>query len=251
MFFILFYLNFFFLSVSRKFSCDKCPKMFQTKQGVFVHLKWCKNQRKQGITKPKPSYPCRICAKIFDNWKNKQNHEKTHPRKIKCKICSLEVQRGYMKHHIRKHKIAELFECDFCGESFKSKFIVNYHMRKHQSTRRYQCEICKQGYNKPEYLKEHLFSHSSDLRPFKCDLCPKMYCSRRAVIVHIKHLHMLKPKKTFKCDQCSRSFKSSSYYKEHLFAHSENPRPFKCAECQSAYKSKRALYQHMKLVHKF
>jgi KRAB domain-containing zinc finger protein len=178
-------------------------------------------------------------------------HKKTHENKVRCEICSLDVQRLYLKTHIEKHKEITGFKCDICGICYSGKTRLVYHMKKHQTTRKFKCEICKEGFNKPEYYNEHLFSHSADPRPFKCDKCGKDYCSRRALSYHITQTHVPgRKKKSFDCSQCIRKFNSATFLKEHLFAHSDNPRPFKCTICDNTYTSKRTRQAHMKSVHK-
>lgn len=199
---------------------------------------------------PKKVYSCKICSKVFPDSTKRRNHQLTHEKKVKCHICCIEVKRYYLKLHLKNHKEVAEFQCDICSVSFKGKNSLAFHMNKHQKNRKFRCEICKQGFNKPEYFKEHLLSHSADPRPFKCDLCPREYCSRRAVIHHITQVHLSgSKKKVFNCKECNRSFTNSKYLKEHLFAHSNNPRPFKCDRCRNDYKSRRALIHHKKVVH--
>ena len=63
-----------------------------------------------------------------------------------------------------------------------------------------------------------------------------------------RHLLIHTNRRPFKCTQCEKCFRLSSYLQDHLQIHSAE-RPFKCALCEKCFTRKQTLFYHKRKFH--
>lgn len=80
------------------------------------------------------------------------------------------------------------------------------------STFHYNCDLCKYKAVNRECLKNHVRVHHSDLKPFKCDVCEKLFKLKTTLVNHMaQHTGV----RRFSCQFCSKTFMSSGNYYAH------------------------------------
>lgn len=75
----------------------------------------------------------------------------------------------------------------------------------------------------------------------KCEDCHRRFASKSGLYKHRKLFHSNAP--LIECEICGKRFGFMSYYKAHLFTHTEN-RPYKCEVCGKKYKHMEAFSRH-------
>ncbi|XP_060554865.1 zinc finger protein 34-like [Ruditapes philippinarum] len=134
----------------------------------------------------------------------------------KCDICEKVFSNvPYMKRHRNCHKDV-FFSCDECGKKYKVQKALREHKKTHD-----------EGYLKPK---------------FKCESCPKSFCSNYLKECHIKSEH-LGLKKYFLCQTCGKSFTTKHTLQQHVNAHT-GVRPYQCTKCGKCFTYEAALRDH-------
>jgi KRAB domain-containing zinc finger protein len=161
----------------------------------------------------KDVYDCQFCPKSYKRLKEFNKHQKSHQPKVKCEICSKEIQSYTFQRHMKQHNDDKKFNCTECKAGFITKFLLERHMWSHRNDFKFNCKVCQKGFNRKEYFDQHLLIHSDDPRPLKCDLCPKDYIDKQSIIYHLIATHTTE--KNFKCDKCKFSTKTKQLLSSH------------------------------------
>lgn len=98
---------------------------------AIVNIENIKNEKIKVETKKK--FRCENCSKSFDKKIYLYKHSFTHRPKVKCHICGKEINKEYLKYHMKIHEGIKPFECDFCSFSFVSKASLSRHMCRHRN----------------------------------------------------------------------------------------------------------------------
>ena len=97
-------------SAPRTYNCFKCPKKFETKKTLSLHIK----------TNHPKTQNCYICNETFDEcWK--------------------------LEKHMRSHNEVQKYNCDICEKSFCIKWRLKRHMAIHGNTRTKTCHYFNNG----------------------------------------------------------------------------------------------------------
>ncbi|XP_075971115.1 uncharacterized protein LOC142973349 isoform X2 [Anticarsia gemmatalis] len=95
-------------------------------------------------------------------------------------------------------------------------------------------------------MKRHLINHTA-IRSYKCDQCRKSFFTINQLTAH-KELHN-EPNK-FKCDQCIASFMYKTGLLSHLKMVHSDEKKHVCEICKKAFKKKSQMNRHIK-IHSF
>ena len=104
-----------------------------------------------------------------------------------------------------------------------------------------------QNENAKEILDHHTDQMHSDEAQFECNLCQKIFGSRKNLKTHIDGVHA--SVKKFKCHLCDKSFTLASHRRVHIRGVHEKVRPYKCPVCETSFLLKDGLTQHIRTVH--
>ena len=138
--------------------CNYCGQLYSSSERMTGHMQ---------IHEYKISHSCKYCYFRMASVELKEKHEKTHPKKYKCKICTKKE------------------------ESFVLLEELNYHMMmKHDSPHNpHRCVMCPRSFPTSDILRTHSLETHSLAKPVACTYC--LYCGETVQILinHLKTQH--------------------------------------------------------------
>ena len=90
-------------------------------------------------------------------------------------------------------------------------------------TTTHYCQYCDYKVNKKVALRIHVNAVHLNLRPFKCETCPKAFKAKKVLIIHRRDVHgeNVGPTEKFPCTKCDYAASTSHILKRHLETHNE------------------------------
>ncbi|KAH3892526.1 hypothetical protein DPMN_016644 [Dreissena polymorpha] len=169
----------------------------------------------------KKRYECKSCNKSYTtnsrlNFHVKNVHQ-TAIRRTMCLVCNrrfsslynLKVHQRYVHAGIQKRQA-----CKECVKRFSSKRDLADHCRQYHGAEKLTCELCHAEFGYIRNLKRHAQHCGADKKKtHTCDVCQKMYRSKRALNVHtrVKHLGSI-----CICQICGKNFERKYSLSRHL-----------------------------------
>ncbi|XP_073812569.1 uncharacterized protein isoform X13 [Musca autumnalis] len=139
--------------------CDICGKTMRSADTLKKH------KNAIHIKKPKVPAQCNYCGKWYSTRGTLQTHVlNMHiytDTEHRCEICGfVSTTRSAKLKHIRfKHKIEKKFKCGMCEKAFKVPTLLKEHMATHTGVDLYKCEWCpttfKSKSNRINHCKRH------------------------------------------------------------------------------------------------
>lgn len=258
------------------FKCSICPKGFDSKDELTIHIK---NHFK--------SYTCPICGKEFVGDTSYEYHKTRHDLQtevtisqvVSCKVCDKKLPDATaLKDHIKEeHTSSEDISCEHCSETFQSEnrlnrhisqkhFLLNgeavscdicgrvcpnheavtAHRRTHNDDKDFQCDYCGKGFSRKKNLEFHIRSHTG-LRPFQCKMCPKSFATVSGLNCHVRTHTKERP---FKCPFCEKCYIHSTDLRRHRRSHGGEEKRFQCEICDMKFFERKYLTVHKKTHNK-
>jgi KRAB domain-containing zinc finger protein len=189
---------------------------------------------------------CKYCKKEASTRSNLMKHIiKVHPTEVdlfSCPVCNLKFfKKPFMDLHMKKkHPDGQVkrFECDFDGKTFETKGRLCDHMKSHLSL--VKCQICAKVF-KPKSLNDHLKTVHATQKNFRCNICSKSFKTAQYLQLHEKTHN-----KRVQCGICSKMFPSVGVLNQHSKEYHENGKNFECEICSKKFNRKSNLKTHQK-----
>ena len=142
---------------------------------------------------------------------------KVFDSQFQCQICKGPSYKneGNLKRHIKSthDKSDEVFKCDRCDKTLKSKSGLNNHNESAHSNQKFDCDTCDKTFGKKQLLEYHFKNEHFNPQEYRCDICDKAYCTIRALKEHITLAHS---NERIECDACNKTFSSGLQLKIHV-----------------------------------
>jgi KRAB domain-containing zinc finger protein len=224
------------------YRCATCGKIYKCRSNLRAH------KRHKHLTR----FLCGFCAKYCPSKAALIIHERSHSgeRPYVCDFCnSTFMSRSHITTHIKKHFRTKDEECHICHKKFYRKAILTNHIRTHDpKSRKFSCQFCGQKFLSNHNLKSHYKTHT-EVKEFKCDLCPSEFKSKGGVTYHLRAVHARSIEKKYLCSLCGFKFFNNFKLQLHINTHTEE-RPYKCDICDRGFNQPYALTSHKTLKHK-
>ena len=228
-------------------SCNECGKTFlypkDLKKHLLVHLQVF-------------PFTCKICKKGVRTTSNMYKHlRQTHfiTEDLKSYILDDKGNVYVEQSQVLKNKVAEgKVNPDYLSaEKVMERGSVG---KNKNGAALYRCLLCDKHVTKYS-LKNHLGVHSG-ADSYKCELCPRTYFTKSALLNHKVNNHQDEASKIFKCSNCYRTFRSALVRDHHnknclQSDPAKRKAAFECRICNRIFGYKNNLVSHQKALHGF
>ncbi|CAG9098099.1 unnamed protein product [Plutella xylostella] len=147
----------------------------------------------------------------------------------------------YEKKQNKKTKEQIVYQCELCGNIYKTRSILETHLKSHTGVKLYSCSVCPKRFTRAAHKIVHMRAHMG-IKPYICEICGRSSTKRQDLI---RHLRIHSDEKKYNCPTCDRKFKRSGDVHAHMRTHT-GVRPFHCPNCDKCYTSQSGLRKHYK-----
>lgn len=189
---------------------------------------------------------CAICDVIFPYFHALNKHMNVHFSNYVCETCGLGfVDKGRFVMHQQRHEAGD-FPCPDCGKVFKALYNRDLHIdRVHRKRGRVYCPKCDvKLMSYPQKLKHLVEVHGEEPLSFPCDMCDKIFETRRTFTIHKRKDHLKDYR--YECQCCGQKFFTRFALNNHMPTHT-GERNFKCKVCEKCYPRLKTLKDHMRI----
>lgn len=225
------------------YPCAHCGYTAARRTSLDAHVAKSHPELRSKPQKTHRTYPCTHCAFVTVKKKSFDVHmRKSHPEFTKEKYKTLLRSNRERVKRARLEVDGKLFyRCDDCGKNLYTPHTFLCHVRIHTGERPYTCHLCGKQFRITQGLVKHLRVTHALVRNFPCDVCGRMFASKRNVAIHHRTHTGERP---YVCNICGKAFTQHAS----LFVHSRTHLdvfPFECDECQFKFRTKGALLAHL------
>jgi uncharacterized C2H2 Zn-finger protein len=151
------------------------------------------------------------------------------------------------------NKKNEECRCKRCGKVCKTERLLRDHIKENHNNTTIPCTECTAKFTVRHALRQHmstvhnekeLMANYTDVVSYKCNVCEKLYESRRDLTSHINKDHI-----DVDCTKCLTTFKSWDDVYKHANMCSELTPVIKCNNCNRELLNKSALRSHKTECH--
>lgn len=239
-------------SKQRKFKCNEpnCGRAYITN---------CHLRRHQRTAHAEPTGPIlcthESCAEYFTSLEQMKEHcraihSEKRQRQFECEVCA---EKFHRKTHLKQHLFAKhaghyRFSCDKCGKGY----LLESRLKRHQASHKtHTCEVCSMAFEKWSLFVAHKQKEHANVE-MKCDVCDKIFNSRRCLKEHRKIHVNINERNEIPCtfEGCQKFFLRRNNMLAHFKLKHEN-RKFVCTydDCNLELSTKQKLDQHVRVIH--
>lgn len=185
--------------------------------------------------KPKETYTCFVCDKIFTDEEVLKDHLQKHcddlsegeqsnnKEQYQCAICgdTLETDQA-LEEHVGKH----LFD-----DEDDNPNLISIEEQENNQSKIYQCGQCLETFDSQVLLEIHVQAHEeevaiaewekkgTDVCPYECMLCGETIDTEEELSVHLDVIHNIRNADAQVCQLCDQPFSTLEELQEHVATH--------------------------------
>ncbi|XP_067635778.1 uncharacterized protein [Eurosta solidaginis] len=231
----------------QKASFEDVEESTKLVEGEECRLGEQEKQNSKGSNKEK-NYICSYCPREFTKRRYASIHEQTihlgeKSLRKTCPICQKEVVARYLNTHITSmHTSEPTFDCELCGDLFKTYALLSNHKSRKHLNRKYPCTVCNKRFICASELKVHMRMHTGE-EPYACHLCERRFKIKGLLTYHLqKHAGIKRD-----CNVCGKEFNSIAKLKTHSYTHTGMP--YRCRWCDYGCVKRLKFKEHLLRIH--
>ncbi|XP_053685524.1 transcription factor grauzone-like isoform X1 [Sabethes cyaneus] len=195
-------------------------------------------------------FACELCHETTLTFIDLRRHfREKHNQKGYHRCCNKKLfKRCHLLEHIQVHLNPNLYGCDLCPKSFRSKEYLQLHkMQSHAAEvdRPYKCDKCPKSFIQKGQLSSHMGRHLM----YPCTLCDKVLAGKGSLTAHMVNMHSDMGRMI--CDTCGREFKTKPCFDKHVRKHMGmlEDTSIECHVCGVVLHNKATMKKHMIAKH--
>ncbi len=179
----------------------------------------------QARTHPRPTHSlphhcCRLCpAQCHTRAQLERHMQERHgapppPPPVRCDQCGKTYSARYIDAHVANmHGDARCFSCTFCPMRFGGRDSLRTHVSREHANTSWRCQECQLQFTKYHQLRQHwLYVHSR--AEHRCPECPRSFKRRCDLTEHTKRRHQERPAR--ECSFCPKVYCDRKRLRMHL-----------------------------------
>lgn len=232
------------------FKCTECDYQGHKKKRLSEHMGRVHGLLIDGKDAQNSSYVCDLCEKTFVFEKDLNRHKKIvhHGQIFTCQFCFKSYKSKYVyDRHLATHAegyIQPKFKCQICEREFTTKFSLSSHIKSdHLGVKKtYSCPICSKTFSQIRSYRQHANVHAG-IRPYVCEICGKSFTYDKSLK---EHRYMHDTIRRFSCTVCGKSFRQQTCLLIHMKTHKEK-KDHICSVCGREFTQKQSLLRHERI----
>ena len=199
--------------------CEICGKVFPFQNVLKKHMK-----KHEGVSSDSESrFLCTKCPKTFDSIEGLNLHN-SHCHQIRMKLNNEPGSDDLGSRYVHKSGFiydedVKRFRCAHCPRLFRVAYLLKEHMNIHLGIRPYKCQYCSKAFFDKDTKRNHEKTHEE--RKFTCDVCHMKFVRKANLRVHYR-VHT--GERPFECKVCGVRFRQQGDMMKHFKRHSEQER---------------------------
>ena len=231
----------------KPFACFACDKQFVVRGQLNRHIRI-----EHGGLPMSDKFPCPICSQHFNTYLGFYNHCKTHPELSnddpgtvqsidhdKARVAQPVDDDAQQAATVSSTSTSKVLSSDG-NQSFQTYILVP------SSTGQGEVLVPSQlpANLLPQLGLAELCPKPSVTKPFKCQICDKMFPTAYTAVAHMR-THAVKK---HQCTECGKGFRQRSHLREHMLIHN-GVYPFECLKCDKKFRQRNGLNKHILQQH--
>lgn len=218
-------------AVQRPCGCRRCGKTFSSKAAFKIHKKQLGPFKcvlsseplsaSSGIREPDVGLGGST-GSIAHSDGNTEHHvtpDADPSRDVEDHVDTDAVSVGSPNQKVEANENGPPFQCDICSTPFFTKSALVVHKQRRACKDYLKCPSCPMRFATGYERRSHGIIHATSDILFNCDLCPRTFTVKRAVMQHRKLSHGVRP--SLKCLKCPAMFGSKRDLQRHVETHWE------------------------------
>lgn len=115
--------------------------------------------------------------------------------------------------------------CGLCWKEFDTKVLLKAHQKAAHGGCSYGCDVCGKMFSSKRYIKVHILTKHAEVKAFLCHSCGEGFPVQSSLKAHVLRKHV---KRGYDCPSCDKKFVTATSLKDHIGARHTHERLYKC-----------------------